>query len=149
MRSRRLAIVIGALLVLGHTTACAQGDAAVPGNLLDYQDGIHDVPTGVEDDLVHHSRRTGLTLEQNAPNPFARQSVIRYQLPRAGRVCLRVYNLAGQAVRTLVNRVRIPGSYSVTWDGAGEAGKRVPTGVYFYRLDAAGASEVRTMVLIE
>lgn len=64
-------------------------------------------------------------------------------------VNLRVYNIAGQAVRTLVHEEKKMGRYEVAWNGKDEGGQRVSAGLYFYKLDAAGVSEVKRLVLIK
>ena len=64
-------------------------------------------------------------------------------------VALRVYDIKGRPVRTLVEGQQTQGSKSVTWDGRNDDGMRVPPGVYFYRLTARGSSQTRKMVLIE
>lgn len=69
------------------------------------------------------------------PNPFAGRTAISYQFPFAGRVLLRVYDVAGRSVRTLQNGPQNPGRYTVTWDGRDDRGRRVSSGIYFYRLD--------------
>ena len=69
------------------------------------------------------------TLSQNYPNPFNPTTVIRYQLPVAGNVSLKVYDILGREVATLVNEQKTPGNYEVTFDG-----NNLSSGVYFYRL---------------
>jgi hypothetical protein len=91
---------------------------------------------------------TGFWLAQNRPNPFKQGTVINYQIPKSEIVNLRVYNIAGQTVKTLANSMQRPGAYSVTWDGRDEGGKRVSAGLYFYRLNVAGVSCVKRLVMI-
>ena len=67
------------------------------------------------------------TLDQNYPNPFNSSTVIQYGLPQRGRVELALYNLAGQQVGTLADGARQAGSYSVHWDGRGDAGRELGT----------------------
>jgi len=83
-------------------------------------------------------------LEQNYPNPFNPATVIEYDLPLQKPVTLKIYNVLGQEVRTLVNEVQESGKYRVRFDGAS-----VATGVYFYRLEAAEFSQVRKMLLLK
>ncbi|MBX2990996.1 MAG: T9SS type A sorting domain-containing protein [Bacteroidetes bacterium] len=75
------------------------------------------------------------TLSQNYPNPFNPESKISFQIPIASDVTLKVYDLLGREVATLVNERMNPGTYSATWNAAGFA-----SGVYFYRLQAGSAS---------
>jgi hypothetical protein len=89
-----------------------------------------------------------LKLLPNAPNPFGQITTIRYQLSKAGKVGLRVYNAAGQLVRTLVCGYRAAGEHQVVWDGRDEAGRQVSNGVYLYRLEAGGEAVTGRMALV-
>ncbi len=86
----------------------------------------------------------GFALFQNYPNPFNPTTNIGYRVADVGLVILRVYNVLGQRVETLVDRVEQPGSYEVQFNGSGLA-----SGVYFYRLVAGGISVERKMVLVK
>jgi len=89
-------------------------------------------------------------LSQSRPNPFAAATTILYQIP-AGEdvhVSLRVYDVSGKLVRTLVSRTESPGYKSVAWDGRDESKKEVAGGIYFYRLRAARFTSTRKMVVI-
>ncbi len=74
-------------------------------------------------------------LYPNYPNPFNPFTTIRYQLPAAGKVTLKIYNLLGQEVATLVNRSHAAGVYSAVWNGQNSTGHAVASGVYMYRLE--------------
>jgi hypothetical protein len=87
-------------------------------------------------------------LAQNYPNPFNPETVIRYQLPRAGKVVLTVYNISGQEVRTLVDRVQPAGYYRVVWDGKDRFGREAASGIYLYRLEAPSFIVTRKMLLL-
>ena len=86
-------------------------------------------------------------LYQNQPNPFNPQTTIRYSLTRESKVCIEIFDMAGRSLRTLLDEIVSAGEQQVVWDGADDAGKLVPSGVYFYRLEAAGSVEIRKMVL--
>jgi hypothetical protein len=89
-------------------------------------------------------------LYQNVPNPFNPTTVIHYDVPeRGGHVTLRVYDVAGRLVRTLVDRQQMEGVKRVTWDGRNTQGSLVSTGVYFYRMTAPGFTKTRKMVLLK
>lgn len=99
---------------------------------------------------VHERKVTAANsfiLEQNYPNPFNPETEIRFSVPEARRVVLRIYNMFGQEVRTLVDQQFKPGYYSATWDGRGSLGNFMPSGVYFYRLEAGGFVKTMKMVL--
>ena len=95
-------------------------------------------------------------LLQNFPNPFNPSTVIRYTLPIQSEVSLKIYNVMGQVVRTLVEGVRESGEGQVEWNSTNDAGFAVSSGVYFFRIDAAGLTEpqrtftqVRKMLLLK
>ena len=84
-------------------------------------------------------------LSQNYPNPFNPSTVIRFDIAREGRVTLRVYNMLGQVVSTLVDGLKRPGSYTATFNA-----HSIPSGVYFYSLSADGATvQTRKMTLLK
>jgi hypothetical protein len=85
----------------------------------------------------------------NYPNPFNPSTTIRYQLAATTKVELRVYDVSGAAVRTLVDDVKGAGSYSLEWNGRDDRGEPVSSGVYFYRLIAGNFSDVRKMTLVK
>jgi hypothetical protein len=82
-------------------------------------------------------------LFQNAPNPFRGTSVIQYVLAGPGRVTLRVYDMSGRQVASLVDGVEGAGTHTVTLDGRGLA-----SGVYQYRLEAGGVSKARKCIVL-
>jgi glycosidase len=81
-------------------------------------------------------------LGQNYPNPFNPATTISYQIRSAGGVTLRVYDVLGREVATLVNGYQPPGTYGVTFDGS-----RLSSGVYFYRLQSGSFVNTKKMVL--
>jgi hypothetical protein len=107
-------------------------------------------PTGVEDDPAAQAPPIPNQLFQNAPNPFNPETTIRYSLAGPGRATIRVYNAGGALVRTLVDRHHAAGQYTVRWDGKDDAGHRLSSGVYFYKLESAsGASEARKLLMLK
>ncbi len=89
-----------------------------------------------------------LTLDQNYPNPFNPTTTVRYGLPISSRVNLRIMNIRGQTVRTLVDEEKQAGWYTVTWDGKNESGQDVSSGVYLYLLETNEGSILKKMTLI-
>jgi hypothetical protein len=91
------------------------------------------------------------TLEAPRPNPAPRGPVIRYSISARGRVRLKVYDVGGRLVRTLVDQVQEPSAagYEAVWDGATDAGVRAGSGVYFYELDSPGFAASRKLVMLE
>ncbi len=88
------------------------------------------------------------SLYQNYPNPFNPETEIRYDLPKASRVTLTIYNLAGQMVQTLVDGTIPAGSHTVHWNGRDTFGRRMASGIYFYRLRAGEFVQTRKMILL-
>ncbi len=91
------------------------------------------IPTGVEDNPV--SRPKTFSLHQNYPNPFNPSTLIGFSVPQEGYVTLRIYDVLGREVATLVDETKPEGNYRVEWDGLGAAGGRLGSGVYVYRLE--------------
>lgn len=79
-------------------------------------------------------------LLQNSPNPFSKRTSISFNLPKPGYTTLRICDISGGIVKTLMNEPTQSGDYSVDWDGKDEMGSDVPTGVYFCQLSARGHS---------
>ena len=102
--------------------------------------------TGVEDirrDIPHC-----YAISQNYPNPFNPQTSITYQLPKSCSVSLKVYDINGRLVRTLVNEFQSPGYKSVEWDARDKVGNEVASGIYFYSLRAGDFKSTKRMVLM-
>ncbi len=94
------------------------------------------------------------SLMQNYPNPFNPTTIISYQLPAVSNVTLKVYDILGREVATLVNQRQSPGYYTVTFsiEGANSAGGgagRLPSGVYFYKLIAGDFTATNKMVVMK
>ncbi|HEU4366156.1 MAG TPA: family 43 glycosylhydrolase [Candidatus Krumholzibacteria bacterium] len=89
-------------------------------------------------------------LHANVPNPFNPATSIAFELPRAGRVRLDIFDATGARVRTLVDGTRVAGLHREPWTGTDDGGKAVSSGVYFYRLVVDGAAvDTRKMVLLK
>ena len=90
----------------------------------------------------------GMSLFQNRPNPMSGTTRIEYDLAAEGRVRLRVFDVAGRRVRTLVDGPRPAGRHATQWDGRDEGGVAVASGVYFYELDVEGQRSTRRLVRV-
>jgi hypothetical protein len=82
-------------------------------------------------------------LHQNYPNPFNPSTTIGYSLPKAAIVSLQVFNTLGQEVASLVSEHKEAGYHQATWNAS-----NVPSGIYFYRLQAGDFRETRKMILL-
>jgi len=94
-------------------------------------------------------------LSQNYPNPFNPNTTIRFEIGSAGgsqeamQTTLKIYNILGQVVKTLVDKPRSPGVYHQTWDSKNEQGEKVSSGIYFYQLRVDDYNETKKMVLLK
>lgn len=88
-------------------------------------------------------------LSQNYPNPFNPSTRIEYSVGRPGQVEIRIYNLLGEKVRTLVNEKKQRGSYYVTWDGKNDDGYEVSSGIYFYQICIDEEILAKKMILLK
>ena len=93
---------------------------------------------------------TGFELHENYPNPFNPSTTIGYTIPSETSVTVRVYDITGRVVRTLVHgQSHAPGVYEVTWDGTGDGGHTLASGTYFYSLEYLGRRDVKAMILLK
>jgi len=89
-------------------------------------------------------------LVQNYPNPFNPSTKIVYSIENEGLIQLMIFDISGRIVRTLINENRLPGEYSVLWNGRNDYGKRVVSGVYFYALQIGSqTTETKQMVMLK
>ena len=112
--------------------------------LPDFEGGIVWVesPLDVNDDPI--GLPTALALKQNYPNPFNPSTTIAYSLPERSQVTLKIFNILGQEVETLVDEVKPAGEYEVTWRSDTNA-----SGLYFYRLNYKGKVLTKKMTLLK
>ncbi|MFQ5824587.1 MAG: T9SS type A sorting domain-containing protein [bacterium] len=88
-------------------------------------------------------------LKQNYPNPFNPSTTIEYTLPIKSKVELRIYNLLGQKIRTLVNQEQTAGTKTILWDSKNELGQTVSSGIYIYRMKAGHINKSRKMMFLK
>jgi hypothetical protein len=111
------------------------------GSPMNYVARLTDVSTGTgnSSELIQ-----GFKLYQNFPNPFNPETTIKYSVPSASEIMLKIFDIAGNEIQTLVNSFTAPGDYSVQWD-AGE----FSSGVYFYKISIGNFSSVKKMLLLK
>ncbi|MBT8382610.1 MAG: T9SS type A sorting domain-containing protein [Ignavibacteria bacterium] len=97
---------------------------------------------GVDDDLLGYPSKYALS--QNYPNPFNPSTTIRFSIPASSLVTLKVYDVLGNEVATLVSEKKPVGSYEVKFDAVS-----LPSGIYFYRLQANDFAQVKKMILLK
>ena len=128
-----------ALAVIGTNLFAATSDEGV------WKRPLSEMVTSVKS--LPDVRPKDFSLDQNYPNPFNPMTMIRYEIPDAGShyiVTLQVYDLLGREVATLVNEHKPAGSYSVQWNAS-----NLPSGIYFYRLQAGTYTETKKLVLMK
>ena len=94
--------------------------------------------------LVNVTASLGFTLDQNFPNPFNPNTLIKYSIPNSSQVSLKIFNTLGQEMETLVNEEKQVGTYEVNWNAS-----NLQSGVYFYRLQAGSFVQTRKMILLK
>lgn len=99
-----------------------------------------DVVSSVDEEILPEN----FWVEQNYPNPFNPGTKIRYSLPQEGPVTLKIFNVLGKEVQTLLNEVQTEGEHLVEFSGSA-----LSSGIYFYKLEAAGLIEVKKMILMK
>ena len=104
---------------------------------------------GVEE-VAGTEHSMGFSLSKNFPNPFSGKTMISYQVPDGSNVpvVLKVYDVSGKVIRTLVEGEYGSGLYSVYWDGRNETGRGVAPGIYFARLIAGNYVMTRKMLFL-
>lgn len=106
-----------------------------------------EVPVSVQ------TRDTGIplnySLNQNYPNPFNPSTLITYSLAKSGLTTVKIYNLLGEEIRTLVNEVQSAGNYTVQWDGRDDTGRAVPSGIYLVTLESGNFKQSHRMTLLK
>ena len=157
-RSTNPAFIPTAGDLVGATTDTGWSDPDFDGGNVHYKITAVDF-SGNESDPAAPETATALgtdivpqrfALYQNVPNPFNPTTLIRYDVPAGGGlVSLRIFDVSGGLVRTLVDKPESAGRKRIQWDGKNDAGTRVSTGLYFYRLTAPGTQATRKMLLLK
>ena len=133
-------------LRVSSNSVCVGGDFTQTNGTDSYKFGVvQTTVTGIDDGIVPEA---AVRLEQNWPNPFVSSTQIAFFNQREQHVTLRVYNVAGELVRTLRDQRMPAGSHSASWQGLTDSGATASSGVYFYRIDAGGVNATRKMVLL-
>ncbi len=127
----------------------------------DYEGGITKVDSMTTPQKITATNITGVTdvkkpgklefkLEQNYPNPFNPSTTIKYSVPKTGMVTIKVYDMLGREVATLINKNETAGNYSVQFDSQQTTEhKPLPSGVYVYRMQAGSYVETKKLILLK
>ncbi|MDP2807952.1 MAG: FlgD immunoglobulin-like domain containing protein [bacterium] len=142
--------VLGARVApAGDVDSCGRDEFLVSNYYADSSNMIwlckYTGPDGITGEPEFKTQNLKFKIYQNSPNPFSQSTIIKYQLSQAGRVSLKVYNVAGQLVKTLIIGQVGAGQHTVKWDGRDNIGNKVSSGIYIYRLSAVGQAENKDM----
>jgi hypothetical protein len=88
-------------------------------------------------------------LNQNYPNPFNPTTIIEYQIPKAEKVQLAIFNIMGQKICQLIDGYQNEGFHKIKWNGTDDSGKRVSAGVYLYQLKMGNQTAIRRMLMLD
>ena len=126
---------------------CIRDSSAIDhsGNVSDYSDIVEAAVLAVDEEVIPDS----YALYQNYPNPFNPVTTIRYDLPERAVVSIRIFDIKGRIVRTLVQETHDPGRRVVVWDATNQNGEDVSAGMYMYMIQAGKFSQVRKMLLLK
>ena len=106
------------------------------------------MPTGIEEEEIASSLPQGFGLAQNYPNPFNPATTITYTIPKESKVALRIYNVLGEEVITLVDTFQPGGTYGVQWNGRTEHGSLCPSGLYVGTIKAGDFVDTKKVILM-
>jgi len=95
-------------------------------------------PLGVGIDELNGEKQHGISLNQNYPNPFKQETIIKFTLDEPMQVTLEIFNIHGQKVTTLVAKHLSAGTHRIKWDGTDVSGNNAPKGIYLYRFNGDG-----------
>ncbi len=127
-----------------------EDDVSTPIGSSDHDGAVFRFTTYPNDVAQNEDLPSKFVLEQNYPNPFNPTTTIKYSIPKLGsvethgRTSLRIYNVLGEEIATLVNQKQTPGNYSVQFDAS-----NLPSGTYFYTLRAGNFTATRKMILLK
>lgn len=97
---------------------------------------------------IDGSSQNSIVLAQNSPNPFNNITRIEYFIPERSQVTIRIYDISGKLVSTLIDKVQNAGINSINWNATDENGNKVDPGLYIYRIESNGETESRRMLLV-
>lgn len=102
--------------------------------------------TSVEEESI---LPTEFSLKQNFPNPFNNSTTIQFDVPKTDKVQINIYNISGEYIKSLVNGIISPGTYSLNWNGKDKNGLPLPSGIYFIQMKAPDYQNTRQILLLK
>jgi len=120
------------------------------GSVLTFKAGaIVSATATIKDIAVDESLPTSYEIAQNYPNPFNPTTNIKYQLPVDGFVKIKIFDMLGREIKSLVNQEQKAGYYTIEWDATNNQGRKAATGVYFYQIEASNFKKTMKMMLMK
>jgi hypothetical protein len=110
---------------------------------------IPELPPIVSVDDESASTPDSYNLEQNYPNPFNPSTTISYSVVKPDNVSIKIYDVLGREVKTVVNEFKENGYYQVQWNGENNFGYKVNSGIYFYRIESGLFVDTKKMILLK
>ena len=98
---------------------------------------------------INNNIPTEFSLDQNYPNPFNPSTNIKYSLPVESNVVLKIFDITGQEIKTLVDEFQTSGYKTINWNGTNNIGHPVSSGLYVYRIEAGKFVESKKMILLK
>ncbi len=102
---------------------------------------------GIKEDEIKELLPTVFMLYPNHPNPFFRKTTIKFAVPRRAQVSLKIYDVQGRLVKTLIDGMQEPGYHAIDWKGSDQCGRSVASGVYFIQFEAKGYAAIQKAIL--
>jgi photosystem II stability/assembly factor-like uncharacterized protein len=124
---------------LNNSTGFAVG---IYGTILKTTDGGGEIISGINS--YSNEIPDGYALYQNYPNPFNPSTIIKYEIPNKQQVSIKIYNVLGNEIESLINEVQSAGIYEVTWNAA-----NLPSGIYYYKIHTENYSNSKKMLLVK
>jgi hypothetical protein len=132
---------------IGWEVRSGSGEPAEADLVITPRATLIDPVTSVEIGIDSPGRITGLT--DVAPNPFGYLTRVEYIMPRTGHVTIRVYDVRGRLIRTLLNQSVVEGTHITSWDARDENGRNVASGIYFVRMTSFGQTTIRKALVLK
>ena len=120
--------------------------AYAPGTGNPLPEELTGLPSAIEE--INTTHPADFILAQNYPNPFNPVTEIKYTINKTARIVLTIYDNNGRIVNNLVNDIKSPGIYNVRWDGCDQSDNLLPSGVYFYSMEAGNNIISKKMILL-
>ena len=114
-----------------------------------YLDQLQIKKNGVTDISKENEVPTNYNLSQNYPNPFNPSTIINYSLPKSSFVTIKIYDMLGREVKTLINSEQNSGTHNIQWNGDNNFGSKVSSGTYIYSIRTGDFYQARKMILLK